>query len=302
MIQALIGKKLDQTQMFLENGKRVSVTSVVMSDNTVVQVKTAEKDKYVAVQLGYGTRKRPTKALTGHVKKSNLNEVPFLIREIPLPGVAVDALPQAGEKIALETIFAPGDIVDVAGTSKGKGFAGVVKRHNFRGGPKTHGQSDRHRAPGSIGQTTTPGRVYKGKRMAGRMGHETVTIRNLMVLAVDAENDTLLIAGLVPGHKNGLIFVTRRGEDKKFVPLLSVEEPKDASASSEQGAPAEEAQTVSEEVASEAKEEEPKVEDKKDEAPVEDTSTSIDTAQDKSSVQEKKEVVKEPETKKEEAK
>ena len=130
-------------------------------------------------------------------------------------------MPKPGEILTVERVFSPGDIVSVTGTSKGKGFAGVVKRHHFKGGPKTHGQSDRHRAPGSIGQSTTPGRVFKGKRMAGRMGSERVTLQNLTVVDIDQENKKLYIAGLVPGHKNALLFIVRSGENKKFVPLIS---------------------------------------------------------------------------------
>lgn len=219
MIQALIGRKIDQTQMFLENGRRIPVTEVAVSDNAVLQVKTVDKDKYTALQLGFDVKKKPTKALLGHAKKAGLKIVPSQVREVRVS--ADDTLPQAGEMVPVETVFKPGDIVDVTGTSKGKGFAGVVKRHHFRGGPKTHGQSDRHRAPGSIGQTTTPGRVYKGKRMAGHMGVETATVKNLTVVDVDAVNKKLYILGLIPGHRNAPVFIERVGEDKKFVPLLS---------------------------------------------------------------------------------
>src|SRR5882724_515886 len=184
MIQTLIGRKIDQTQKFLENGKRIPVTQISVADNAVLQVKTLEKDAYTAVQLGFGTKKKPTKAMSGHNKKAGFEKTSALIKEVRLADA--DA-PTAGEYITVDAVFKPGDIVSVSGTSKGKGFAGVVKRHNFRGGPKTHGQSDRHRAPGSIGQTTTPGRVYRGKRMAGRMGSDTVSVENLTVVGVDAE-------------------------------------------------------------------------------------------------------------------
>ncbi len=218
MIQALIGQKIDQTQRFLENGKRIPVTEVAMSDNVVVQLKTTEKDNYRAVQLGYGAKKKPTKALLGHVKKAKLTAVPSLVREVPWQSES--ELPMAGDMITVESVFKPGDIVKVTGTSKGKGFAGVVRRYNFRGGPKTHGQSDRHRAPGSIGQGTTPGRVYKGKKMAGRMGVDTVSVSNLVVVDVDTQNKKLYVLGLVPGHKKAMLLVTRTGEQKNFVPLL----------------------------------------------------------------------------------
>lgn len=271
MIQALIGQKIEQTQMFLENGRRIPVTEVSLNDNIVVQVKTSEKEKYTAVQLGYGTKKKPSKATAGHATKAKLTATPKVLKE-----VAVDEegeLPNVGDAIAVDAVFKPGDVIKVTGTSKGKGFAGVMKRHNFRGGPMSHGQSDRERAPGSVGQGTTPGRVYKGKRMAGHMGVETVSVLNLSVVDVDAKNKKLYILGLVPGHKNAMLLITKTGELKNFVPLLktateepeakeevSAEEPTtvvEAAAEqqeSAQAAPAEEA-PVSEEVKEESVEE-----------------------------------------------
>ena len=231
MIQALIGQKIDQTQTFLENGKRIPVTEVSVADNIVVQVKTDEKDKYTAVQLGTGVKKKPIKSLAGHSKKAGVENAPSLIREVAWVGD--EELPKSGDTISLETVFKPGDIVKVTGTSKGKGFAGGVKRYHFRGGPKTHGQSDRHRAPGSIGQGTTPGRVYKGKRMAGHMGVETVTVRNLVVVDVDSENKKLYVLGLVPGSKKTSLVITKIGEQKKFVRLLSVKLKEDEEAKKE---------------------------------------------------------------------
>lgn len=219
MINTLIGKKLDQTQMFLENGRRVPVTEVEVLDNVVVQVKTIATDKYNAVQLGVGTKKRPTKAVLGHAKKHGSENASKLVREVR---VEAEELLNPGEHVVVDQVFKAGDIIDVTGTSKGKGFAGGVKRYGFRGGPKTHGQSDRHRAPGSIGQGTTPGRVYKGKRMAGHMGVDTVTVSNLKVVDVDAENKRLYVLGLVPGYKGAMLTITQKGEDKKFVPLLKV--------------------------------------------------------------------------------
>ncbi len=231
MIQALIGQKIDQTQTFLENGRRIPVTEVSVADNVVVQIKTDEKDKYTAVQVGVGKKKHPIRALSGHSKKLGLNDAPSLIREVAWTGE--EELPKSGDVIAVEAVFKPGDIVKVTGTSKGKGFAGGVKRYNFRGGPKTHGQSDRHRAPGSIGQGTTPGRVYKGKRMAGHMGVDTVTISNLVVVDVDSENKKLYVLGLVPGSKKSMIVITRTGEKKKFTRLLSTKLKEDEEAKKE---------------------------------------------------------------------
>jgi len=249
MLQALIGQKIDQTQTFLENGRRIPVTQVSVADNVVVQVKTPEKDKYTAVQVGVGKKKNPINALSGHSKKVGIKEAPSIIREVAWIGA--EELPKSGDVIAVETVFKPGDIVKVTGTSKGKGFAGGVKRYNFRGGPKTHGQSDRHRAPGSIGQGTTPGRVYKGKRMAGHMGVDTVTITNLVVVDVDPENKKLYVLGLVPGSKKSMIVITRTGEKKKFVKLLSTKLKEDEEAKKEAEKLAKEQEKAAAEVANE---------------------------------------------------
>lgn len=228
MIQTLLGYKGEQSQKFLENGRRIPVTKIRIDDNIVVQVKSIDKDAYSSVQLGIDRSKHPTKQALGHSKKAGIDHAPRFIRETRIADT--QDMPQPGDHISAASIFTPGSIIHVTGTSKGKGFAGVVKRHNFRGGPKTHGQSDRHRAPGSIGQTTTPGRVYKGKRMAGHMGTDTVTIQNLQVVDIDIVNKILFVKGLVPGHINCLLQITKSGEVKKFIPLVNptqnpVEEP-----------------------------------------------------------------------------
>ena len=220
-MQAILGKKIDQHQRFLENGRRVPVTQIQVTPNMVLARKTVATDGYFAVQIGTGSKKHTTKAMMGHVKKANLTHVPSLIKEVR---VEESALPELGAQLKIEEIFEVGDTVQVTGTSKGKGFAGVMKRHNFRGGPRTHGQSDRERAPGSIGQTTTPGRVYRGKRMAGHMGVEQVTVKNITVVAIDASTQTLLIDGLVPGSKNSMLLIKKTGTDKKFVPLQKTAE------------------------------------------------------------------------------
>lgn len=219
MITTLIGQKIDQTQKFLEDGRRIPVTSIAVSANAILQVKTDTKEGYNAVQLGFGKKKKPTKSLVGHVKKAGLQDAPKIVREVRLD----TELPSLGEAITVSAVFKPGDVVKVSGISKGKGFAGVVKRYKFRGGPKTHGQSDRLRAPGSIGQTTTPGRVYKGKRMAGRMGSEMKSVTNLTVVGVDEVSNVLLVSGLIPGHKNTFVTIKKTGEKKKFIPLLQIE-------------------------------------------------------------------------------
>jgi large subunit ribosomal protein L3 len=218
-MQALIGVKKSQSQRYLENGVRIPVTLIDVKDNWVISHKTNEKDHYQAVQLGFGMKKRANKALLGHAKKgANLEKAPKFLREVRIVDEN-ETFPELGSTLNPSEIFAPGDIVNVSGFSKGKGFQGGVKRYNFRGGPKTHGQSDRHRAPGAIGSGTTPGRVYKGKRMAGNMGNDNVTIENLKIVDVTSDG-VLVVKGLVPGIINSLIYVKKVGEDKKFVPLF----------------------------------------------------------------------------------
>jgi large subunit ribosomal protein L3 len=189
------------TQIFDETGVVHPVTVIELGPNVVTQVRTKEKDGYEAVQLGFGLLKRPNRPEQGHRKASGF--MSRYLREVPAD--SVDDV-QVGQVIKVDQ-FAPGDLVDVTGTSKGRGFQGGVKRHGFRGGPKTHGQSDRHRAPGSIGSSATPGRVFKGLRMAGHMGVERVTVQNLKVMRVDPERNLLLVKGSVPGHLKGLVIV-----------------------------------------------------------------------------------------------
>ncbi len=209
MTEGIIGKKLGMTQVFLEGGRAEAVTAIEAGPCTVNQVKTVEKDGYAAAQLGFGeaSKSRPRQK-DGQKEKTTR---PRYLREFRL---AEGQDLEAGQTVDVG-LFAVGDMVDVTGISRGKGFAGTVKRHHFRGGPKTHGQSDRHRAPGSIGAATTPGRVYKGMRMAGHMGHERVTVSNLEVLRVDPERNLLLIKGGVPGQTNGLVLVKKSGRGKK---------------------------------------------------------------------------------------
>lgn len=218
MVSSIIGKKLGQTQGFLENGNRIPMTRIWVKGNIVSQIKTVEKDGYEALQLGFGETKKALKPQEGHAKKSGLKVTPRFYRETKVDKIEDHEL---GNEINVEEIVAAGDIVDISGVSKGKGFAGVVKRHHFKGGPKTHGQSDRHRAPGSIGQSTTPGRVYKGKRMAGRMGNEQVTIKNLEVIGLS--DGELLVKGLVPGPIGTILTITKVSENKKHVGLYKVQ-------------------------------------------------------------------------------
>lgn len=203
-MRGIIGRKIGMTQLFLDDGECVGVTAIEAGPCTVIQVKTAEKDGYDAIQLGFGSSKRLNKAEKGHLK--GLAEAPHL-HEFRVPAGTASV----GDKVDVAG-FAPGDMLRVSGWSKGMGFAGGVKRYHFHGGPKTHGQSDRHRAPGSIGSTTTPGRVLKGKRMAGHMGDAHVTAAGLKVVRIDAERNLLLVHGAVPGANGGVVIVEKAGE------------------------------------------------------------------------------------------
>ena len=202
MTEGIIGKKLGMTQVFREGGRAEAVTAIEAGPCIVTQIKTTAKEGYNAAQLGFGQAKRLNSPQKGHLKE--LGQFEYL-REFR---VADTEAIKVGDKVDVG-LFKEGDLVDVTGISKGKGFAGVVKRHHFAGGPKTHGQSDRHRAPGSIGATTSPGRVLKGKRMAGHMGSNRVTVRHLEVYKADPEHNLLLVKGAVPGAKNGLVLIEK---------------------------------------------------------------------------------------------
>ena len=203
MLKGLIGKKIGMTQIFDETGAALPVTLIEAGPCYVTQVRLPEKEGYAAVQLGFqeAKPKRLTSGELGHLKKNELPPLRFL-REFRIK----DAEYKVGDKVTVE-VFGVGERVDVVGTSKGKGFAGVVKRYHFAGGPKTHGASDRLRAPGSNGATTTPGRVYKGSRRPGHLGHERVTAQGLKIVLVDAERNLLGVTGAIPGSKGGLVVV-----------------------------------------------------------------------------------------------
>jgi large subunit ribosomal protein L3 len=209
MVHGLIGRKLGMTQIFDEQGLARPVTVIEAGPCVVTQVRSAGKDGYDAVQLGFGIAKKLNKPQAGHVRASG-HQVKTL-REFKADDYGAV---EVGQVFKADT-FAAGDLVDVVGTSKGRGFQGGMKRHGFRGGPKTHGQSDRARAPGSIGSSATPGRVFKGLKMAGHMGHERVTVQNLTVLRVDAERNLLLVEGSVPGPNNGTLLIKRAIKGRK---------------------------------------------------------------------------------------
>ena len=203
-MKGLLGKKLGMTQIFDEQGEVIPVTVIEAGPCYVTQKKTLERDGYTAVQLGFEQVKpgRANKPQLGHLAKNDLPPLRHL-REFP---VVDHSDLSEGQKLDV-SVFEAGDHVDVSGTSKGRGFAGVVKRHGFGGGPKTHGQSDRWRAPGAISSGSTPGRVFKGLRMAGRMGGDRVTVQNLEVVLVDPERNLLAVKGAVPGARNGLLII-----------------------------------------------------------------------------------------------
>jgi large subunit ribosomal protein L3 len=205
-VNGIIGKKVGMTQVYAEDGRAIPVTVLQAGPCVVVQLKSKEKDGYASVQLGLVEDrkvKRVSKALKGHFDKAKLPPCRVL-REFTADGEDL----KVGDKVSVE-LFAPGDVVDVVGVSKGKGFQGVVKRHHFRGGAATHG-SMFHRAPGGIGASAYPSRVIKGLRAAGHMGDERVTTKNLTVVRVDAERNTLVVKGSVPGAGGGYV-VIRKG-------------------------------------------------------------------------------------------
>lgn len=204
MVAGIIGRKLGITQLFREDGEMEAVTAVEAGPCTVIQVKTADKDGYNALQFGFGETKRLKSPQRGHLK--GLGQFRYL-REFRVDDRETA---KVGDKVDV-SLFQVGDKVDVTGISKSKGFAGVVKRHGFAGGPKTHGQSDRHRHPGAIGSTTYPGRVWKGLRMAGHMGGDRVTVRHLEIRGADVARNLLLVKGAVPGSKRGLLLIRKSG-------------------------------------------------------------------------------------------
>jgi large subunit ribosomal protein L3 len=205
VIEGLLGRKIGMTQVFSPNGEAIPVTVIETGPCVVTQIRTSDRDGYEAVQIGFGEVKPKslTKPEQGHLKGAG--RLVRHLREFSADNVEDY---QVGQVITAD-LFEVGQIVDVTGTSKGRGFQGVVKRHGFSGGPRTHGQSDRLRAPGSIGAGTTPGHVWKNTRMAGRMGNKRVTVQNLQVVEVLADRHLLLIRGSVPGAKNGLLMIRR---------------------------------------------------------------------------------------------
>jgi large subunit ribosomal protein L3 len=206
MFPGIIGRKIGMTQLFQEGGETVAVTAIQAEPSVITQVKSRDKDGYDAIQVGFVEKKVKQSRLNspqkGHLR--GLENVRYL-REFRTDDAGSA---KRGDKVDVG-FLKQGDLINVTGLSKGRGFAGVVKRHHFSGGPKTHGQTDRHRGPGSIGATTWPGRVLKGKRMAGHMGNKRVTARKLKVVQADPERNLLLVKGAVPGAVGGLLVIEK---------------------------------------------------------------------------------------------
>lgn len=229
MLRAILGKKLNMTRVYDKHNRSVPVSYIQTGPITVIAVKPKGNALDQAAQVGFEKAKRISKPLSGRLKKLGVKENFRYLKELPFKGEI-----KSGEIVKADEVFKVGDLVDITGISKGKGFAGVVKRHGFAGGPKTHGQSDRHRAPGSIGSGTTPGRVVKGLKMAGHMGHERTTIQGLEILSIDKENDVLGIKGALPGNRGNLLIIKKSIKKKKAyhepetpaMPVVSHEEEK----------------------------------------------------------------------------
>jgi large subunit ribosomal protein L3 len=205
----LLGKKLGMTSIFDEQGEVIPCTVIEAGPCYVTQVRTVELDGYSAIQLGFGAKKERlvNKPLNGHLSKAGVKPLRIL-REFR--AAQPDEI-KLGQEVKVDSVFTKGDVVSVVGTSKGKGFQGVVKRHHFGGGVRTHGQSDRERAPGSIGSSSFPSRVFRGQRMAGRMGGDRVTVRNLKVVGVLPDSNLLLVKGSVPGAINSVLEIHKKG-------------------------------------------------------------------------------------------
>jgi len=231
MVNGLLFKKIKMSQVFNQEGVLLPITILKAPQNIVSQIKTLENDGYWALQLTSGEKKRANKPQAGHLQKAGFKINPAQFTEFRLNEEAKDV--SLGQKVKVEDVFSPGELVLATGISKGRGFAGVVKRWGFATQPKTHGQSDRERAPGSIG-AQTPGRVFKGKKMPGHFGAKQITTKNLLVLKVIPESQELWVRGAVPGHNNSWIRLKKTGKKKNvFVQLEGDKENEQKSESKE---------------------------------------------------------------------
>lgn len=217
MLDGMIGRKVGMIRLYTPDGRMHACSVIELGPNHVTHVRTLDRDGYEAVQLGFsGARKRVNRPERGHLRRAGVDAVLTKLQEFQVDDVSGYTLGQAIKA----TEFTPGEYVNVTGTSKGRGFAGGVKRWHFRGGPKTHGQSDRHRAPGSVGAGTTPGRTWRGQKMGGHMGGEQRTVLNLLVVAVDEARNLVFVEGSVPGATDGSVTITRgrKAAQAAFVP------------------------------------------------------------------------------------
>ncbi len=205
-MRGLIGKKIGMTQVYNDHGSLIPVTVLEVGPCVVTQVKTTSKDGYESVQIGFGERKpkHTTKPLAGHYEKAGATPKKILAEFDKVPNFEY----KTGQEFGV-SLFKKGEFVNIAGTTKGKGFSGVMKRHGFGGGPKTHGQREHPRSPGSIGQASDPSRVFKGMKMAGQYGNVRVTAQNLEVVQVNQDKNQIMVKGAVPGANNGIIYITK---------------------------------------------------------------------------------------------
>lgn len=221
----VFGIKKEITQAWDNQGRRLVLSVIATEPMVVTQVKSRENDGYEAVQVGFGVRRKKnvTKPELNHLQKANLAKIPRYLREIQLEASETY---KVGDSLKAETILHEGDLCAVTGTTKGRGFSGVMKRWGFKGGPKTHGQSDRWRAPGSIGQGTSPGRVHKGKKMAGHYGMETKWLKNIKVVKIDEVNQEIWLRGPVPGKPGSIVMIKliRSGEPIKLTELKKLQD------------------------------------------------------------------------------
>jgi len=216
MIKGFLIKKKDSIRKFRENGKAIAATICSAQPCVVFDLINQDKSGYRAVALAAGAKKGLNKALAAKMKKAKLDNAPAIVREVSFDS---EEMPKIGDKITIDQVITEGDIVDIVGVSKGRGFAGVIKRWGFHSMPATHGQKNRERTTGSIG-AQTPGKVIKGKKMPGHYGNVRVTVQKLEVLAVDSKNNQILIKGAVPGFKNGWLIISPVGKVKDFSPLI----------------------------------------------------------------------------------
>jgi large subunit ribosomal protein L3 len=237
--KGILGRKLGMTQIFDESSRAIPVTAIEAGPCRIAQVRTPERDGYSAIQLAFGEirENKLSKPRLGHLKKADLAPHRHLVEL----RVADAGRFEVGQELRADDVFAAGEKADVIGTSKGKGFAGVMKRHGFHGAPASHGTERKHRTPGSIGAGTTPHHVFKGQKMAGRMGHERVTILNLEVVRVDGARNLILVRGAVPGPDGGLVIIRSAVRNPRPMPEKTAQAPPEAEAAPEEAPATEEA-------------------------------------------------------------